>query len=131
MVTWAVVAELVRLNVAGVPTPATDAVTEYAPGVELAVAEILARPLLLVVAGLGVPSVAEAPLPGAANVTETPLTGLPLESVTNATRLLNAVLTAVLCVPPLDTVTCAAAPAVFVRLKLAGVPTPAAVAVTE
>jgi hypothetical protein len=43
----------------------------------------------------------------------------------------NAVLTVALCPPPLVAARFAAAPAVFVRLKLAGVVAPVAVAVTE
>ena len=52
----------------------------------------------------------EAPLPGAVNVTITPLTGFPLLSCTNATSgLANAVPTGALCgVPPLAEIDAAA-----------------------
>ena len=71
------------------------------------------------------------PLPGAANVTLTPDTGLLNWSRTVATRgLAKAVLTVVLWPEPDVTTMLLAAPAVFVRLNEAGVPTPLAVAVT-
>jgi hypothetical protein len=74
----------------------------------------------------------EAPLAGAANVTIAPLTGLPPESLTVATRgLLKAVLMVVLCELPLLARIEAAAPAMLVSAKLAGVDTPVTFAVTE
>jgi hypothetical protein len=75
--------------------------------------------------------VPEALLAGALNVTVTPLTGLPPESFTVATRALaKAVLTVALCgVPPVAEMEAALAP-VFVSAKLAGVETPATLAVT-
>ncbi len=82
----------------------------------------------------GVPPSANRPLApaaGAVKVTETPITPLPSLSVTVATSgFVNAVLTAALCPPPLVAARFAAAPAVFVRLKLAGVAAPEAEAVT-
>jgi hypothetical protein len=73
-----------------------------------------------------------APVAGAANVTDAPLIGFESASNTvTATGVVNAVLTVVLCgVVPVTTVIVAGAPAKFVRLKLAGVVTPATVAVT-
>ncbi len=72
-----------------------------------------------------------APLTGGVNVTVMPLSGLPLESFTVATNgEAKAVSTAALCPEPLVTVTDAGTPAVFVRLKFAGVPTPVTVAAT-
>ena len=72
-----------------------------------------------------------APLAGAVNVTFTPLTGLPAESLTVAESLAaKAVLIAADCGVPLAATMDAAVPPVFVRLKLAGVWTPATEAVT-
>lgn len=72
-----------------------------------------------------------APVVGAVNVTVTPLTGLLPASFTVACRAVaNAVLTGALCPDPAVAAMLAAAPAVFVRLKLAGVATPATLAVT-
>jgi hypothetical protein len=72
------------------------------------------------------------PVAGAANVTVTPLKGFPLASFTNACgAVAKVVFTAVLCVLPAAAVTLAGAPAVFARLKLAGVATPATLAVIE
>jgi len=92
----------------------------------------VATPLALVVA-IVVPfaKVPLAPVAGAVNVTVTPLTGFEPLSSTVATRsAANAVSIAVLCGVPLVAVIDAGAPTVFVRLKLAGVDTPATVAVT-
>ncbi len=96
--------------------------------------DAVARPLLLVVAvavfnpPVKVPLV---PLAGAVNVTVTPLTGLLLASLTvAASAVAKLVLTVALCEAPPVAVILAAAPAVLVRLKLAGVPTPDTVAVT-
>jgi hypothetical protein len=72
-----------------------------------------------------------APDAGAVNVTDTPLTGSEPASTTNATSgNANAVLNTAYCGLPLDTESVVAAPAVFVRLKLAGCDTPESVAVT-
>src|SRR5947207_3268804 len=73
-----------------------------------------------------------APLPGAVNVTVTPATGLPPASFTVATSgAANAVLIVALCGVPLVAVMLAAAPAVFVSEKSAGVATPATLARSE
>lgn len=62
-----------------------------------------------------------APVDGAVNVTEMPLTGLPPLSVTVATRgLLNGAPITALCPLPLVAAIAAGEDAVFVRLKLAG-----------
>jgi hypothetical protein len=62
-----------------------------------------------------------APVDGAVNVTETPLTGLPLPSVTVATSgLAKTVPRTALCPPPLVAVIDAGDDAVLVRLKVAG-----------
>jgi hypothetical protein len=74
-----------------------------------------------------------APVAGAVNVTDTPATGtgLPPLSTTVATSgFVNAVLITALCPLPLVALTAAAAPAVFVRLKLAVVDAPVAAADT-
>src|SRR5208282_2723502 len=79
---------LVREKLAGVPTPATVAMTMYEPATLLAVktAEV-ATPEALVIAVFAPPAkVPLAPLPGAANVTVTPLTALPPASLTVATN---------------------------------------------
>jgi len=91
-----------------------------------------ATPLLLLaaVAVAELPNFPLAPLAGAVNVTTTPLTGLLLASLTVAcSAVVNAVLTVALCGVPPVAVMLAAAPAVFVRLKVAGL-APDALAVT-
>jgi len=93
----------------------------------------VATPLLLVVAVAVAepPNVPLAPLPGAVNVTTTPLTGLLPASFTVAcSAVANAVLTVALCGVPAVAVMLAAVPAVLVRPKLAGVATPETLAVT-
>ena len=64
------------------------------------------------------------------NVTVTPATVVPRIPHRACSAVPNAVLMTVLCGVPAVAVTLAAAPAVFVRLKLAGVATPGADAVT-
>jgi hypothetical protein len=77
-------------------------------------------------------SVADAEPEGAANVTVTPGTGLPFASSTVAdSDDPNAVLTVADCDAPPTAAIDAAAPAVFVREKLAEVDTPDVDAVTE
>jgi hypothetical protein len=95
------------------------------------VAEV-ATPEAFVVAVLTPPAnVPLAPDAGGVNVTTTPLTGLFPASVTVATKgAANAVLMVALCGVPLVAVTFAAAPAVFVSAKFAGVATPVTVAAT-
>jgi len=92
----------------------------------------VATPLAFVVAVLTPPAnVPLAPLPGAVNVTTTPLTGLFPASVTVTTRAAaKAMLTVALWPDPLVTATLAAAPAVFVSEKFAAVATPDTVAAT-
>jgi hypothetical protein len=91
----------------------------------------IAFPLALVTTFADPPNVALAPLPGAINVTVTPLTGLLFASFTVARRAAgNAVPTTVLCGVPPVAVRLTGVPGVFVRLKLAGVAMPATVAVT-
>ncbi len=114
--------------------PVALATTLYGPpavAFAVNVAEV-ATPLALLVAVFTPPAkVPLAPLPGAVNVTTTPLTGLFPASVTVATKgAANAVLIAALCPDPLVTTTLAAGPTVFVSEKLAGVATPATDAVT-
>lgn len=94
---------MVREKLADGFPPVALAVTVYEPAMLLAVAVTLACPLLSVVAGFGLPSVALAPLPAgcAVNVSGTPLTGT-LDSVSVTSKgLANAVLTGVLCPEPL------------------------------
>ena len=125
---------LVRLKLAGVDTPATEAVTVYVPVVPLAVnTGDVATPLELVVAVavlLPPAKVPLAPVAGAVKVTTTPLVGDPLVATVAANGDVNAVLTAALCGVPLVAVIVSITAPVFVRLKLAGVDTPATVAVT-
>jgi hypothetical protein len=72
-----------------------------------------------------------APVAGAANVTLTPDTGLPPESVTTATSgAPKAALMGVLWPLPLTTAMFVGAPAVFERVKVAELATPLAVAIT-
>src|SRR6266849_5016960 len=114
--------------------PVALATTLYGPptvAFAVNVAEV-ATPLALLVAVFTPPAkVPLAPLPGAVNVTTAPLTGFwPLSSTVATRGAANAVLIAALCGVPLVAVIEAAGPAVFVRLKLAGVDTPGTVAVT-
>jgi hypothetical protein len=91
----------------------------------------VATPELFVVAVLPPAKLPLAPLPGAANVTVTPLTGLPPASFTaTASGFANAVLITALCGVPLVAVIEAGAPAVLLNEKLAAVPAPDTVAVT-
>src|SRR5262249_38119069 len=72
-----------------------------------------------------------APVDGAVKVTATPAIGFDNASVTFACNALpNAVPTVALCGLPACTVTDCAEPALLVKLKLAGVATPATEAVT-
>jgi hypothetical protein len=117
-------------NEAVVATPAVSALTAYAPATVFAVAATVARPALFVVAG-DATITADAPELGGVNVTATPGTGLPLESVTRATSdWANAVPTVALCALPLLIAMFAASPEVFVSANVAGV-RPETVAVTE
>jgi hypothetical protein len=120
-------ARLVREKFAEV-APVALATTLYAPpAVEFAVNVIeVATPLAFVVAVFTPPAnVPLAPVPGAVNVTTTPLTGLFPASVTVATSgAVNAALIVALCPEPLVTVTFAAGPTRLVRAKFAGVETP-------
>jgi hypothetical protein len=94
----------------------------------------VATPLALVVAVLVPP--AKVPLApvwaGAVKVTVTPLAGDPFDVTVATSGLVNAVPTVALCPPPLVAVIAmvGGTPAVFVRLKLAGVVAPEVVAVT-
>jgi hypothetical protein len=114
--------------------PVALATTLYGPpavAFAVNVAEV-ATPLAFVVAVFTPPAnVPLAPLVGAVNVTNTPLTGLFPASVTVATKgAANAVLIAVLCPDPLVATTLAAGPTLFVSAKLAGVATPETEAAT-
>ena len=114
--------------------PVALATTLYGPpavAFAVNVAEV-ATPLAFVVAVFTPPAnVPLAPLVGAVNVTNTPLTGLFPASVAVATKgATNAVLIAVLCPDPLVTTTLAAGPTLFVSAKLAGVATPETEAAT-
>jgi hypothetical protein len=93
-------AVFVRLKVALDAPPGIDAVTEYAPDVWFAVAVTLAMPLAFVVATVALRP-ALAPVPGAANVTVAPDTGLPAASVTRTDSAApNAAVTCALCGEP-------------------------------
>jgi hypothetical protein len=91
----------------------------------------VATPLLFVVTVAEPPKVPLAPVPGAAKVTLTPLTGLLLASFTVAfMAVANAAPMAALWGVPAVAATLDAGPGVFVRLKLAGVLTPTTLAAT-
>jgi hypothetical protein len=123
----------VKVNVAGVDTPATYAVTVYAPAVALAaIATDCATPELLVVAVVTPPAnAALAPLEGTVNVTAMPLSRLPFESVTvAASGLAKAVLIVVLCPLPLVAAIEAGAPTVLVKTNVAVEDRPVTIAVT-
>jgi hypothetical protein len=127
----------VSLKSAAVATPETVAATVYDPAVASAVkVDEVATPLALVVSvsvtlefDANVPL---APLAGAVNVTDTPVTGFELLSTTVATSgAPNAVLIVALCSEPPVAVIDAGGPDVLFRLKVAVVPiTPATEAVT-
>ena len=77
------------------------------------------------------PNRALAPLAGAVNVTVTPATGLfPASRTVACSAVANAVLTTALCGVPAVAAHTGRRPAVLVNVKLAGVATPGAVAVT-
>jgi hypothetical protein len=104
---------------AGIETPVTFAVTEYPPAVVLAVKTgDVAIPDALVVAVAVTPPPAKVPLgpvPGAVNVTLTPLKGLPPASFTvAASGEAKTVPTCTLCPLPPVGVTDAGGPAVLV-----------------
>ena len=88
--------------------------------------------LVVVVAVADPLKAAPAPVAGAVKVTDTPLTGLLLVSFTVAcSAVANALLTGALCGVPAVAEMLPAVWARLVRLKLAAVATPAALAVTE
>ncbi len=124
--------ELVSEKLAGVPTPAAAAVTAKLPAVLLAVnVPDTAWPDALVVACcLPTANVPPAPVPWTVNVTVIPLTRLPAESFTVAVSgALNAALMVVIWpLPPVAEIS--AGTVVFVREKLAGVPTLAVLALS-
>src|SRR5947207_1090527 len=93
---------LVRLKLAGEPTPEAVALTLKLPAVVLAVkVGAVATPLALVETVGELAKVPEAPLAGAVNVTVTPDTGAKAASRTSAERAVpNAVATVVLCGVP-------------------------------
>ncbi len=129
-------AMFISAKVAGVVTPATEAVTVSGPDVPFAVniAEV-ATPFASVVALVIVEAVSAnmplAPVEGAANVTTASLTGFWPPSLTVTTSgTPKVVLTTTLCEFPLIEVIAAGAPVVFVRLKLAGAVIPELDAVT-
>lgn len=115
---------LVSEKLAGTKTPEAAALTVYAPVVLFAVKTgDVATPEAFVIAVALVPLPEKLPLApksGAANVTDTPLTGFPPASLTVATSgAANAVPTAVPCPLPLVAVMEAAPPAELVSEKLA------------
>lgn len=125
----------VRLNVAGVETPATIAFTANCPAIVFAVKTDAASTPLLPVCPVNVfdapVNVPEAPEEGAVNVTETPGTGLPNTSKTVTRRFVAyAVFTCALWGVPAVGLIVAAGPDAFVRLNDAGVVTPATAPVT-
>jgi hypothetical protein len=124
------------MKFAGVDTPGAVAVTVSVPDIPFAVsAAEVATPLELLIAVVTlVPlsaNVPLAPVAGAVKVTVAPLIRFwPLSTTVTAKGAGNAVLIGALCGVPLVGSTEAGAPAVLVRLKLAGVGTPTAAAVT-
>src|ERR1700722_10845236 len=118
----------VSAKTALVATPATEALTLYAPPVALAVnAGAVATPLELVVTVIVVPplvppvKVPLAPLAGAVNVTEAPLTRFPPLSFTVACKAVGkAVVTGALCGVPAVAVIVAGGPARLVKENAAG-----------
>jgi len=117
----------VRLKDAPFAIPGTVAVTQYGPAeIEFAVkVEERATPLELVMSvsdAVPFANVPLAPVVGAVNVTDTPLTGFESPSTTvAASGAVNTEPTVAACgVPPVAAII-AAAPTVFVRSKLAGV----------
>src|SRR5881396_2383946 len=119
----------VAVNVTGLPVP-REAVSVLLPAVVPSVQAVVAAiPLASVdtaVTGLTVP-----PPDVTANVTATPATGLLNWSrMSTAGGVAIAVPTVAACVSPAWIVSCVAAPAVPVAVKVTGVPVPAAVAVS-
>ncbi len=122
-------AVLVSAKVTPVPTPVTVAVTLYVPVTVFAVAVTCVWPAALVTAAAEVE--ADAPDPGAVNVTVAPGTVLPYWSFTTTrSGAPSAVPTVALCPEPLTTAMLAGTPAVLVSTKVAGVAMPATDAVT-
>jgi hypothetical protein len=80
----------------------------------------LVADVVVIVGGVPV-NVPLGPVPGAAKVTTAPLTGFWKLSTTVASSSENSVVTVALCGVPCVAVIAAGAPAMFVRLKLAGV----------
>src|SRR5260221_8529655 len=127
-------AKLVNAKLAGVETPATEAVTLYGPPAVLLAVKIaaVATPCALVTAVLTPPAnVPLAPLVGAVKVTVTPFTGLLDASLTVACSCVaNAVLMVALWGVPAVAMILAGALARLVSEKFAGVETPVTEAVT-
>src|SRR5712691_1947888 len=127
-------ARFVSAKFAGVATPETDAVTLYGPPAMLLAVKTadVAMPSELVVAVFAPPAkLPLAPLPGAVNVTVTPLTGLLAASLTVAcSAVVNDVLTVAFCGVPAVAVMLAGGTARLLREKFAVVPTPVTDAVT-
>ena len=97
-----------------------------------AVAVTVTCPSAFVVCAVDGFKVAVAPLVGAEKVTDTPLTGLLLASVTVATNGLGkAIVTGVFWLEPPVAVIVVATPALLVRMKIAGLDTPDTAAMTE
>src|SRR5438128_11416 len=122
----------VSVNVAGVDTPDTLAVTVKTPPVPFAAAVTLASPELSVTA-VAPESVAVAPLEPvcAAKFTVMPGSELPEASATTTTKgLAKALLVGVVCGLPLTMNTAAGPVETFCRRKVAGVATPETDAVT-
>src|SRR5713101_539452 len=122
----------VSVNVAGVETPDTLAVTVKTPPVAFAVAVTLASPELSVTA-VAAESVAVAPLEPvcAAKFTVMPGSELPEASATTTTKgLAKALPVGVVCGFPLTMNTAAGPVETFCRWKVAGVATPETDAVT-
>src|SRR5258707_735659 len=124
---------LVSEKLAGVATPATDAVTLYGPpAVAFAVNVVeVATPLTLVVAVFTPPAkVPLTPLAGAVNVTNTPFTGLfPASFTVVFFSDADTVLIAALCLDPAVPIMVVAPPTVLVN-EMSGDVAPVAVAIT-
>lgn len=126
---------LVSEKFAVVETPATEAITMKLPVEPFAVrtGEVAFPDASVAAVAVFVPPVKAplAPLPGAVNVTVTPLTGFPPASFTAATsRAPKAVLICAFCCVPLATVMDAGEPGMFFSAKAAVTATPGAEAIT-
>jgi hypothetical protein len=122
----------VRLKLAGALTPEALAVTTYDPACPFAVsAGAVASPFVFVTATAVAdpPNAAPAPVPGAVNVTLTPLTAFAPFKTRACNAVPNCVFTPALCGVPATALMFTPGTR-FVKKKLAAEPTPLALAET-